>query len=69
MPRSDLQKLLGIILLPIYIVVILVAFVLWLLVVITHQEKRLFGRAVRRLGFFSEKFYYKYYGDVDERDN
>jgi hypothetical protein len=67
--RSDIKKLAGIILLPIYIVMLLVVMIFYFLVVVTHLEKTFAGRSIRRLCYFAEKFYYDFYGAIDERDN
>ena len=64
-----MRKLIGIILLPIYLVTILVTMIFCLLVIITNLEKTFLGRVVEKLRLFSENFYYKFYGAIDERDN
>lgn len=64
-----MRKLIGIILLPIYLVTILVTMIFCLLVIVTNLEKTFLGRGVEKLRLFSESFYYKFYGAIDERDN
>jgi len=66
--RKDERKILGAILLPIYVLVIIMAMVLWFLIVVTHLDKRFPGHCIRRLCDFSEKFYNIFYGDTDGRN-
>jgi len=64
-----IKKLLGVIILPLYTLLSVLALALWCMVLFINQENKAVGRAAKSFGFMIEKMYYKFYGEADERDN